>query len=281
MNTDQQKVVAYFSRPESRWGYDLILRGSKHFGYYPSGQADITESEAQVLMQELVAKNLDLKPGQAVLDAGCGQGVVSTYLAEKYHVNVIGITIVPFEITKSVQRAHKLGVGGNVEYQIMDYSATAFPDGHFDAIYTTETLSHSPDVAKTLREFYRILKPGGRIAFFEYAIAHDEQFTAWEKKNFDIVMEGSAMMGLKQFHYGQFTHLLRVAGIENAREESITNNVRPSFYRLHKLAVWPYRIVRLFRWQKHFVNITAGFEYYRMVEKGLLRYSIYTGNKPS
>jgi cyclopropane fatty-acyl-phospholipid synthase-like methyltransferase len=36
------------------------------------------------LLQDLVAKNLELQENQIVLDAGCGQGVVSTYLAKKY-----------------------------------------------------------------------------------------------------------------------------------------------------------------------------------------------------
>src|SRR3990167_1650438 len=84
MNTNQQKVVKYYTNPETKLGFDYVLWGSKHFGFYPTGKADITEKEAQILHQDLVAKNLDLKENQIVLDAGCGQGVVSTYLAKKY-----------------------------------------------------------------------------------------------------------------------------------------------------------------------------------------------------
>jgi len=280
MNTSQQKVIKYFTNPETKFGFDYVLWGSKHFGFYPTGKADITEKEAQILHQDLVAKNLDLKENQIVLDAGCGQGVVSTYLAKKFGPNIFGITLIPFEVEKAQERAKKLGVQDRTDYQVMDYSATGFSDNYFDSIYTTETLSHSPDIRKTLREFLRILKPGGKIAFFEYTLAPDEEFSQWEKKILDVVIEGSAMMGLKDFRHDQFTGVVKNAGFEKVKEQDITENIRPSFYRLHKISVWPYKFVKLFGLQKFFINTTAGYEYYKMADKGLFRYCIFTGNKP-
>ena len=156
-----------------------------------------------------------------------------------------------------------------------------FPDNYFDAIYTTETLSHSPNIRKTLKEFFRILKPGGRVAFFEYALAPDENFSAWERKMLDLVIEGSAMMGLKDFRHDKFTEFMQSVGFKNVKELNITENIRPSFYRLHKLSIWPYKLVKLLFLQKFFINITAGYEYYKMADKGLICYCIFTGNKPT
>lgn len=279
MKTNQQKVVKYYSSLGSRLGYNYILWGSIHFGYYPGGKADISEKEAQACLQDLVAKNLELKDRQIVLDAGCGQGVVSTYLAKKYGVKVFGINIVPFQIEKAKNLANRLGVQDKTKYQIMDYSTTSFSDNYFDAIYTTETLSHSPDINKTLKEFFRILKPGGKIAFFEYTLAPDEKFSEWDKKMLDVVIEGSAMMGLKDFRHDQFTEVIKKVGFKNVREQNITENIRPSFYRLHKLARMPYKFVKLFGLQRFFTNITAGYEYYKIADKGLIRYCIFTGDK--
>jgi len=281
MESNQQKVINYYSTLGSRLGYNYILWGSIHFGYYPNGKADISERKAQVVLQDMVAKNLGLDGGQIVLDAGCGQGVVSTYLAKKYGPKIFGINIVPFQIKKAQKLARRLGVQDKVQYQLMDYSNTSFPDNHFDAIYTTETLSHSPDIRQTLREFFRILKPGGKIAFFEYTLAPDGDFSERDKEMLDIVIEGSAMMGLKDFRYGQFPEILKNTGFENPKEQNITENIRPSFYRLHKLSIWPYKFIKLFGLQKHFINTTAGYEYYKIADKGLIRYCIFTGNKPS
>ncbi len=281
MNSDQQKVIAYYSHPETRLGFDYLLWGSKHFGYYPTGKADITEKAAQVILQDLVAKNLTLKADQVILDAGCGQGIVSTYLSKKYRAKIFGITLVPFEVKKARERAERMGVSDQTEYHVMDYSSTTFSDNYFDAIYTTETLSHSPNVSKTLQEFFRILKPGGRVALFEYTVAPEERFSAWEKRMFDTVMEGSAMMGLKDFRHNEFPKSLDSVGFENAREQNITRNIQPSFHRLHKLSRFPYSLIRLLKLQRFFINTTAGYEYYKMAEKDLLRYCIFTANKPS
>lgn len=280
MNTNQQKVVKYYTNPETKLGFDHVLWGSKHFGFYPTGEVDITEKKAQILLQDLVAKNLDLKKTDTVLDAGCGQGVVSTYLSKKFKSKIFGITLVPFEVERAQELAKKLGVQDKTQYQVMDYSATNFPNNYFDAIYTTETLSHSPDIRRTLTEFFRILKPGGKIALFEYTLAPDEKFSPWEMKMLDVVIEGSAMMGLKDFRHDRFTGVIKDAGFENVKEQNITENIRPSFYRLHKLSRLPYKFIRLLGLQKFFINTTAGYEYYKIVDKGLFRYCIFTGNKP-
>ncbi|NQV00666.1 MAG: methyltransferase domain-containing protein [Parcubacteria group bacterium] len=280
MKTEQQKIVDYYQHPETRLGFNFILCGSKHFGYYPNRRNDISEKRAQVLLQDLVAKNLNLQQNQRVLDAGCGQGVVSTYLAKKYGAEIFGITLVPFEVKKAKKLARKFRIENKTDYQIMDYSIMTFHNNYFDAIYTTETLSHSPNILKTLKEFYRVLKPNGKIALFEYTVAPDEKFSEWEKKMLNLVIDGSAMMGLKDFRHDQFTEIVQNAGFENVKEQNITENIRPSFYRLYKLSVLPYKFIKFFGLQRFFINTTAGYEYYKMNEKGLFRYCIFTANKP-
>lgn len=50
MKTDQQKVIDYYKHPETKLGFNFILWGSKHFGYYPNKQANISEKKAQALL---------------------------------------------------------------------------------------------------------------------------------------------------------------------------------------------------------------------------------------
>ena len=280
MNENQKKIVKYYNNPETKLGFDYLLWGSKHFGFYPTGKANITEKQAQILLQDLVAKSLHIKKNQVILDAGCGQGVVSTYLAKKYKSKIFGITLVPFEVKKAQERAKDLSVLDKTNYEIMDYSDTDYSNNHFDAIYTTETLSHSPNIRKTLKEFFRILKPGGRVAFFEYVLAPDEDFSPWERKMLDLVIDGSAMMGLKDFRRNQFPKIMQDVGFINIKEKNITENINPSFYRLHKFSMRPYKFIKFFHLQKFFINTTAGYECYKMVDRGLINYCIFTGNKP-
>lgn len=264
---------------QSERGYDVILGGSKHFGYYPKNKL-VSEKKAQILMHILVAKKLTLSSKDLVLDAGCGQGVVSTFLARKYGCNIEGITVVPFEIQKATLLAQTLNVSTKVNYSLMDYSCMKFDNNHFNSIYTTETLSHSTDIKKTLQEFFRVLKKGGIIALFEYTIAEDKDFSKSELKILSKVAKGSAMDGLKDFRHDQFQKVLFEVGFTNVTVENISENVLPSLARLRRFAIIPYYLlVKPFGLQEKFPNVSAAVEFYKTAKKGLIRYNIFTATK--
>ncbi|MBI4452738.1 methyltransferase domain-containing protein [Candidatus Woesearchaeota archaeon] len=273
-----QKVISYFK--ESELGYDVVLGGAKHFGYYPDGINNVTEKKAQELMQDLIAEKLKIKINQLILDAGCGQGIVSTYLAKKHHCKIMGITIVPFEINKAAKLAEKLGLSSSISYYLMDYSDTGFESSKFDAIYAMESFVHSPDAKSTLKEFYRILKPSGKLAIFDYTISKDAEFTRQEREIFDVIVERTAMGSIRDMRHKSFVNLLSNAGFKSVKQEDITKNFLPSVRKLNKLAKIPYIFVDLFKLQKHFINVTAAIEVYNLAEKGLFRYNIFTAEKP-
>lgn len=275
----QKKVINYYTRIGSKWGYDLVLGGVKHFGYYPNGQTKISEPEAQDNLHNLIAQKLNLKSTDQVLDAGCGQGIVSSYFAKQYGCQVIGITIVPFEIKKAQRHAQQLGVLDKTQYHLMDYSKLDFPDNHFDAIYTVETLSHSPNIRQTLSELYRVLKPDGRFVFCEYTLAPDEQFNDHEYQMLDLVIEGSTMMGLKDFRHNKFSGVLSSIGFRQVNEQNASKNIEPSMHRLNRIAKLPYYFISLFHLRKYFINSTAAIEYYKFLKKDLWRYCIFSGHK--
>lgn len=275
------EVRAYYERTETRIGFNLVMGGSKHFGFYPDGTANIDEHKAQVNMQELLARRLQVGQDDLVLDAGCGQGIVATYLAKKFGCCVSGITIVPFEVQSARRLARKLGLSSSkTSFTFMDYSHMNFPDNCFDALYTMEALVHSPDVRQTLTEFYRVLKPGGRFALFEYTLDEDEKFSNEECADLDWVIKQSAMHGLKSFRHDKFPKLVESARFENVSQENISANMAPSFLRLYKKARHPYKIVKLLRLEETFPNATIAVKLMPICQKGLVRYCIFTAQKP-
>ncbi|MFH1528418.1 MAG: methyltransferase domain-containing protein [Bacteroidota bacterium] len=272
-----ERLNQYYKK--SKIGYDFALWGAKHFGFYPESK-NITEKEAQILMQELIAKNLKLTSNDLVLDAGSGRGVVSVYLAEKYGCKIKGVEVVSFEVTVAKNRAEKHGVSDKASYSLMNYSKMNFKNGFFDCIYTMETLSHSIDITKTLKEFFRVLKKRGRVVFFEYTLAKDKDFSKSEMKILERVAKGSAMDRLKDFRHNKFQNVLSEAGFTNVKVEDISENVGPSLARLRKFMIIPYYLfVKPFGLQEKFPNASAAVEFYNMAEKGLIRYNIFTATK--
>lgn len=262
----------------SELGYDVLLWGSKHFGFHPL-DSKVSEKEAQLMMQDLIGKKLRLSRSMNVLDAGCGQGVVASYLAKKFNCKITGITVVPFEITKAVFESKKLGIANRVRFYLMDYSNMKFKNNSFDAIYTIESLVHTTNVKKTLKEFFRVLKKGGRIALFEYTVADDKQFTDYEMRMLNGVMYTGAMDNLKDFRHDKFQKIIKGVGFKNVKAGNISQNVEPSLGRLRKFALIPYFFVKILNSQRNHPNLTTAVEFYKMGKKDLLRYNIFTAEK--
>jgi len=233
-------------------------------------------------MHQEVARQLKIKKSHRVLDAGCGQGHVAVYLAKQHQCHVDGITVVPFEVDEVIKRAKKHQVLSNITCTLMDYSNTTFDDNIFDRIYTTETLSHAKDIRKTLHEFKRVLRKHGRVAFFEYTIAEDKQFSENELRILRRIAAGSAMAGLFAFRHDTFEKTLRSTGFRNCSAKNISKNVQPSLARLRRYALIPYCVlVKPFGLQKQFPNVSAAVEMYKLAKKDLVRYVIFTATKPT
>ena len=107
-----------------------------------------------------VAARVPLR-GAAVLDVGCGGGLLSEALAGE-GARVTAIDLAP-DLLK-IARLHKLESGVEVDYRLSSVEALAAqqPAG-FDAITCMEMLEHVPDPASVLAACATLLKPGGRL----------------------------------------------------------------------------------------------------------------------
>lgn len=287
-NEPSQPVVDYFQTLESRLGYDLITYGAKHFGYYPKENPHISEKKAQQLMQDLLIEKLQLKKDSRVLDAGCGEGVVGCYVAQKTGALIEGITVTPFEVDKANRLTKRLNLSSKAHFQVMDYVTANFANSTFDAIYTMESLVHSYDLEKTLANFYRLLKPGGIYVDSGYSTANREIWTKYPKENkmFDWMIEKTAALSFRKMEHGSLMKLLQNQGFTEIKEEDLTINFLPSVKRLIKLAKIPSFLIHLLRLEDHFVNAIIAADFFSAtLQKNLygqlFRYNMTVAQKPS
>lgn len=83
---------------------------------------------------------LDPKPGQKVLDVGCGIGGGDFYMAQEFGVYVVGIDLSINMISFALERAN--GLNCSVEFEVADCTTKTYPDNSFDVIYSRDTILH-------------------------------------------------------------------------------------------------------------------------------------------
>jgi len=127
--------------------------------FFPSPEA--TLEQAQAAKMDLVCRKLWLRPGETVVEAGCGWGALALYMARHYGVAVKAYNVSHEQIRFARQRAGEEGLDGRVEFVEDDYRTI---EGRFDAFVSVGMLEHvGPDHYRDLGAVIdRCLSPAGR-----------------------------------------------------------------------------------------------------------------------
>jgi arsenite methyltransferase len=105
-----------------------------------------------------------LRPGERVVDVGCGAGMDSLIAAKKVGPDgrVIGVDMTPSMLEKARHAAEEMG-RANVEFREGYAEALPVEDGWADVVISNGVLNLMPDKTAALEEMSRVLKPGGRL----------------------------------------------------------------------------------------------------------------------
>jgi cyclopropane fatty-acyl-phospholipid synthase-like methyltransferase len=134
-----------------------------HFGYWDGpGDKSSVEEATDHFTDQLMAR-LKLKPGDRLLDLGCGVGKPARRIAARTGASVVGVTIEPRHVELANEAAREEGLADRVSFRHANAMDLPFEDGSFDAVLAFESIVHM-DRAKVLGEVERVLVPGGRLA---------------------------------------------------------------------------------------------------------------------
>lgn len=100
--------------------------------------------------------------GKRVLDAGCGNGVLSHAISE------LGATVLATDVSGSVEEAHRRYGGGSVHYIQSDLQRPIFARAAFDVVYSGGVLHHTPDTKASLATIAAAVRPGGILFVWLY-----------------------------------------------------------------------------------------------------------------
>lgn len=269
----------YYSRLESRIGYRFVLGGTRHFGFYPPGTYwPLPISKALRAMEDNLITTLALEKGSRVLDAGCGVGHVAIHLA-KHGYCVYGIDLIERHILKARQNIEAERLRDKVTVTMSDYHhLEAFADESFDGAYTMETFVHAtkPEVAAT--EFFRVIRPGGSLAMYEYDHIDYSSQKEEVSKSLTTISKYAAMPAYNQFQQGVLEGILKKAGFEDVIVRDLSENALPMLRMFYLLAFVPYFIVKFLGLKPYFPNTIAGYKGY--VNRYAVRYIAVSAKKP-
>ncbi|XP_029917783.1 phosphoethanolamine N-methyltransferase 3-like isoform X2 [Myripristis murdjan] len=183
-----------------------ILHYEKMFGagYVSTGGPSTTKEFVDLL---------NLRPGQRVLDIGCGIGGGNFYMAKTFGVEVLGLDLSENMVDIAMERAiaEKLPL---VHFEVADATKRTFPEGSFDVIYSRDTILHIADKLALFKRFHSWLKPGGQLLISDYCCGEKPwtpQFQAYVKQR-----------GYMLYTPAQYGKFIEQAGFTNVRAEDRT-----------------------------------------------------------
>lgn len=188
-------------------------------------EMDFTKHLGGRAITDQIVQMCAIKPHHHVLDVGCGVGFTPVYLAQKIGCRVTAVDIREGMVARANARFIQEGVADRVTARVADGQALPFDANTFDVVIGESVVAFFPDKVAGLREWLRVTRPGGIVAFTEATWIKDPPpgFVANKEaifgQNLDI-LDGEAWQqvlvdaGLKNVH----GHVRPISATSEARE---------------------------------------------------------------
>ncbi len=162
-----------------------------------------------------------------------------------------------------------------------DYGATQLPSESFDVVWALENACYAPNKRSLLDEFWRLLRPGGRLVIADGFLTRTT-LTPQERQLVERWMSGWAVPNVAGID--EFATWLREAGFRNPDFQDITAHVIPSSRRIYLASVLFYPLGRLLQgigWRTAMQTrgIASGLHQYRVRRCGLGVYGLFCAVK--
>ena len=228
----EEVVADYYERIWSRfvlwWEAEKTL--GLHYALYEKGIK--TFEQGVFNMSDYVGRLLclDTKNEMNILDAGCGVGGTSIYLAKKYpNLRFTRITITPGQLVLANKFVTERKVN-NADFKLQNYMETDFSDEYFHNIFALESVSYARNKKDFVKEMYRIITPGGRLAVI------DGFFTSTPHNYFmkvlhDLTCIGRGVPKDVDMNLKEFKEYLKEEGFVDIQVKDLSRKVARSQFR--------------------------------------------------
>ncbi len=251
-----------------------------HYGYW--NQADsYNHHQALLNKNQIIYETAAIKSTDKVLDAGCGIGGSSIWMAREHQNQITGITISDKQISYANKHAQKHQVAELVTFENSDFCQTPYEDESFDVVWALESSCHALNKADFINEAYRLLRKGGRLVVCDAFILQRE-FNAEQWQTVVTFFNGWAVPNLCDRE--EFSQLITNCGFKDINISDISNQNLPSATHMYKVAKRLYPVQKLSQWlglrsKAQTANYQAGFAQHNFFHDRLAEYCIFTATK--
>ncbi len=252
-----------------------------HYGFWDVDKP-YRQHEALLRKNQVLYEWGCVETGHRVLDAGCGIGGSSIWMAKQHGNRVTGVTISAKQAYYATQHAKRHGVAELVDFQVADFCAMPFADASFDVVWALESSCHALNKADFLAEAFRVLRSGGRLIVCDGFLLR-RSFDARQWREVKVCLNGWAVPNLCA--RDEFAALLARQGFDNAKVYDITEQTMPSVRHMYRVAKrlrpvqWLSRRLGL-RTGAQTANYQVGLAQQVLFDEKLTEYCIFTAGKP-
>jgi len=159
---DDEFVVDYYEDSNLGYRYLHSVKGSVHMALNFDGKFDKNGYYGQA---KIVSEQIESIDAERVLELGCGKGFNSIFLAKNFpNVDFTGIDLTPVHLMQAIESGKNLP---NLKFKQGNFQSLEFDDITYNLLFEVESICHASDMKIALSEAFRVLKPGGRIIFFD------------------------------------------------------------------------------------------------------------------
>jgi len=165
---DRQAISYHYDVSNDFYALWLDRRMVYSCAYFTSHDDDLDRAQEQKL--DYICRKLRLRPGQRLLDIGCGWGGLAIHAARHYGVEALGITLSRPQAEWANERIAEAGLADRCRVELLDYREVDEPEG-FDALVSVGMFEHVGEemLEVYFRQAWQLLRPGG--LFLNHAIA--------------------------------------------------------------------------------------------------------------
>ncbi|HVH15444.1 MAG TPA: methyltransferase domain-containing protein [Candidatus Angelobacter sp.] len=184
--------------------------------------------ESKPWINQLYISFLDVRPGQKIVDVGCGTGDFTRYLARlsNQKAKILGIDSNEKSIRAAANDTKKARLSQSVSYKLGDVYKIPLNDGYADLTCCRTLLMHLTEPFKAVKEMVRVTKTGGSVVALEggkmgvFYDPDDEEYSKLAERAYEAWVGGIRKLEGKEFKIGEkLPGIFQKAGLSDVKAE--------------------------------------------------------------